>query len=251
VHDHHVHTTYSDGHLPAAMVEAAVAAGLDGVGLADHCTVSDRQSRRRYRRRMGFNLDATRERRRAAIEALRVDYGDEIEIHDAVEVDYHPADEAAIRAFLDDAEFDYALGSVHEIDGVNVHRDHFGTLDRAERRAAVETYVDGLVALVESDLFDVVAHADVFERNPALRGHATTADYERVADAVAGRDVAVELNAGRVDREYGDLHPAPAFRAVLADAGATFVPGTDAHDPAELRARVPVLRDALDDPGRT
>jgi histidinol-phosphatase (PHP family) len=244
VFDHHVHTTYSDGFLPEAMVEAAVEAGLDGVGLADHCTVSERASARRYRRRLGFNLDVTHERRRATIADLREEF--EIEIADAVEMDYHPDDEAAIREFLDATAFDYALGSVHEVDGTNVHRDHFAGLSAPDRRAAVETYFDRLVALVDSGLFDVVAHVDVFERNPALRGLATTADYERVADALAGREVVVEVNAGRVDQEYGRLHPAPAFRAVLADAGVTFVPSTDAHGPAELTARVPELRAAVD-----
>jgi histidinol-phosphatase (PHP family) len=244
VYDWHVHTSYSDGARLPSMVAAAAEAGLDGVGLTDHCTVTDRASRRADRDRRGFNLDATHERRRAAIERRRETAS--IAVFDGVEMDYHPADEAAIREFLDGADFDYAIGSVHEVDGHNVHGEAFADRSERERRAAVETYVDHLVALVESELFDVVGHADVFERNPALRGHAEPADYERIADAVAEHRPLVELNAGRIDREYGRFHPAEPLRAVLAREGVGFVPSTDAHSPADLRARVPALREAFE-----
>ena len=243
VYDWHVHTSYSDGSRLPSMVAAAAEAGLDGVGLTDHCTVTDRGSRRADRNRLSFNLDATYERRRGVIERQRE--ASPVAVFDGVEMDYHPADEAVIREFLDGAGFDYAIGSVHEVDGHNVHGDHFADLPERERREAVETYVDHLVALVESDLFDVVGHADVFERNPALRGHATPADHERIADAVAEHRPLVELNAGRIDREYGQFHPAEPLRATLAREGVGFVPSTDAHSPDDLRERLPALRDAF------
>lgn len=44
----------------------------------------------------------------------------DIEIYDAVEIDYDPRDEAEISGFLEEAEFDYSVGSVHEVAGTNV-----------------------------------------------------------------------------------------------------------------------------------
>jgi histidinol-phosphatase (PHP family) len=243
VYDYHVHSNYSDGRFLGRMVRAAVDAGLEGVGFADHCNVSEREHPRRYRRRFGFNLDLTHERRREAIREYESEH--DVRVFDAVEVDYHPADEDAIAAFLDEAGFEYAVGSVHEVREANVHRECFADLDEAEQRAAVDEYFDRLVALVESGLFDIVAHPDIVERNPALRGYATEDHYRAVAAALADSDAVPEMNAGRVDREYGKFHPNPAFLSVLAEYDVPVTLGSDAHSPDALRERTPLLGERL------
>jgi histidinol-phosphatase (PHP family) len=248
MYDYHTHSTYSDGSLLATMLDAAEAAGLDGVGIADHCSVSDRAAARREKVRKGFNLDVTYERRREAIESFRAER--DLEIYDAVEVDYHPADEARIEGFLADAGFDYAVGSVHYVDGINVHdRPSIESRSEAERREFVAGYFDRLVSLVESGLFDVAAHLDLVERNPHVRGFADAEQYEAVASALAAHDVVPELNAGRIDREYGEFHPAPAFLEVLAEYDVPVTVGSDAHTPAALRERQAPLRAALEEWG--
>ncbi|MEF8850799.1 MAG: PHP domain-containing protein [Haloarculaceae archaeon] len=245
MYDYHVHSNYSDGEFMGRMVRAAADAGLDGVGFADHCNVSEREHPRRYRNRFGFNLDVTYERRRAGIREYAADH--DLRVFDAVEMDYHPADEDEISAFLAEADFEYAVGSVHEIREANVHWDYFADLDERERRGAVEEYFEHLVALVESGLFDIVAHPDIVERNPALRGYATEDHYRAVAEALADSATVPEINAGRVDREYGEFHPNPAFLAVLAEYDVRVTLGSDAHSPGALHERVPRLRDRLAD----
>jgi histidinol-phosphatase (PHP family) len=247
VYDYHVHSNYSDGVFMGRMVRAAADAGLDGIGFADHCNVSERGHLQRYKRRFGFNLDLTYERRREAITEYAAEH--DLRIFDAVEVDYHPADEDAIRSFLAEADFEYAVGSVHEIQEANVHWDYFADLNETEQQEAVDEYFEHLVALVESGLFDVVAHPDIIERNPALRGYATEDHYRTVAAALADAepDVVPEINAGRIDREYGQFHPSPTFLSVLAEYDVSVTLGSDAHSPEELRERVPRLRERATD----
>lgn len=247
-HDHHLHSTYSDGRFLWQMLPAAAEAGLDAVGVADHCMVSEREPVRAARRSMGFNLDRTHDRRRRAIDRLNDEY--DLRVIDAVEMDYHPDDEAAIREFLADAGFAYAVGSVHALDGHNVHFERpFEEYDDAERRDAVRRFFDREVALIESGLFDVAAHLDLVERNRLLRGHARRADYERVADALADSGTVPELNAGRVLDEYGGFHPAPAFVGILADRGIEFVLSTDAHTPEVIAPRVEALEERVEEAG--
>jgi len=151
VYDYHVHTNYSDGAFLSRMVDAATDAGLDGVGITDHCNVSPDPAAERFKRTFGFNLDLTYERRREAIERLRADPDVGIDVFDAVEMDYDPDHEAAIADFLAEAGFDYAIGSVHELDGANVHtRSHFADKPASERRALVDRYFEKLVALIDS-----------------------------------------------------------------------------------------------------
>ncbi|MFC6824449.1 PHP domain-containing protein [Halopelagius fulvigenes] len=242
MYDYHVHSNYSDGDFLPSMLRAAEAAGLAGVGIADHCTVVPDEEMRRFRDVYGFTLDQTYPRRRRAIETLRDRY--EIEVYDAAEMDYEPSAEGEIRAFLDEAEFDYTVGSVHALDGTNVHHEeHFAEMPEADRRDAVERYFEKVVALAESELFEVAAHVDLVERNAALRGLATEEQYERVARAFAGSRTVPEINAGRVLDDYGEFHPTPALFSALRREGVEFVVGTDAHAPDELVARADVLRE--------
>ncbi|WP_247006451.1 PHP domain-containing protein [Halorientalis litorea] len=244
-YDYHVHSTYSDGRFLFQMVRAAAEAGLSGVGITDHCSVADDADLREQKHLLGFNLDQTYERRREAIERLREDVS--IDIYDGVEMDYHPDDEDAIASFLDEAGFQYAIGSVHHLDGVNIHVEpYFRQQSASEREATVARYFDRLVSLVESELFDVAAHVDLIERNPALRGHATETQYRRVAEAFTRSRTVPELNAGRVLDEYGEFHPSPDFRDVLAEYGVSFTVGTDSHKPGEIGERVAHVEQYLD-----
>jgi histidinol-phosphatase (PHP family) len=239
--DYHVHSNYSDGRFLWSMARAAAEAGFDAVGFADHCTVSGRDPMRRVRARMGFNLDRTYERRREGIDSL--DERFDLSIYDAVEMDYDPRDEAEIETFLASAGFDYALGSVHYLDGVNVHFEgHFAAKSDGERRALVDRYVDKLVALVESELFEIAAHPDLLERNPVFRGLLSREQYVRIAEAFAASRTVPEINAGRVLDDYGDFHPTAAFLNVLLDHGVDVTLGTDSHAPEELEPRAAELR---------
>ena len=237
VYDYHVHSNYSDGEFLRRMVEAAEDAGLDGVGIADHCNVFDGEDARRQRRALGFNLDITHERRREAIADAREDAA--VEVFDAVEMDYHPDHEDAVAAFLDDADFDYAVGSVHDLDGVNVHYEsHFADYSEETRRELVDRYFEKLVALADAELFEIAAHPDLVERNRHLRGLATDDHYERVADAFARSRTVPEINAGRLLGDYGEFHPAPAFLDTLADRGVDVTVGTDSHEPDAIAPRI-------------
>jgi histidinol-phosphatase (PHP family) len=239
--DYHVHSNYSDGRFLWSMVPAAAEAGFDAVGFADHCTVSGRDSMRRVRARMGFNLDRTYERRREAIASIADRF--DLAVYDAVEMDYDPRDEAEIETFLADAGFDYSIGSVHYLDGVNVHfQGPFAAKSDGERRALVDRYVDKLVALVESELFEIAAHPDLLERNPVFRGLLSPEHYVRIAEAFAASRTVPEINAGRVLDDYGDFHPTAEFLDVLLDHDVDVTLGTDSHAPEELEPRAGELQ---------
>ncbi|MFC7199071.1 histidinol-phosphatase HisJ family protein [Halospeciosus flavus] len=246
--DFHVHSNYSDGRPLPFMLAAAEEAGLDEVGFADHCNVSPAFEARLTKKEFGFNLDVTYERRRDAIEAFRERLG--LTIHDAVEMDYDPDDEAAIAEFLDEANFDYAIGSVHHLDGTSIFdREHFAAKTEPECRDLVDRYYENVVALVDSGLFDVLGHVDGIERTPELRGYTTDDHRAMVADALVERDTRPEINGGRVLRDYGELHPEPSFLAALDERGVEFVPGTDSHRPDDLTDAVPALAEGFDDAG--
>ena len=244
--DYHTHSNYSDGYFIPGMVRAAEAAGLDGIGFADHCNVTAEGEARRRLDGLGFALDETYPRRRQGIEWARTET--DLAVYDAVEMDYVPGCEADIASFLDEAAFDYAVGSVHSVDGADVQwSENFVGLDDEGRRAVVDGYYDNLAALAESELFEIAAHADLVERTPELRGYSTADHYERVADAFAASDTVPEINAGRVLDDYGEFHPAPDLLDTLLDRGVEFVVGSDSHQPEEIGRRIDALERRFDE----
>lgn len=130
--DCHVHSNYSDGRLLSQMIEAGAAAGLDRIGIADHCNVIEDGKLARFRNLVGHNLDRTYDRRRDAIVRLRQE--SEIRIYDAVEMDFHPTAVADIDRFLQDAAFEYSIGSVHFLDGENIHIESYFRQQSREHR---------------------------------------------------------------------------------------------------------------------
>ena len=239
--DVHAHTTFSDGSTLSAMIDAAETAGLDALGLTDHCIVTEDN----FGRRATFDLVETYEQRREVVDAAREETS--LTLYDAAEVSYVASEADAIREFLSTADFAYTIGSVHFADQYDYTADvQYAEMDAETRRSAVERYYDAVVGLVDSELFDVLGHLDLPERLPPLRGVSTAEDYERVAAALADSRTVPEINAGRVTRSLNRVHPNPEMLASFHNHGVEFVLGTDSHTPAELTTRVPALEAAVD-----
>ena len=239
--DVHSHTTFSDGSNLSEMIRAAETAGLDALGLTDHCIVTHDS----FGRRAKYDLVETYEQRRDAVEAARKETT--LTLYDAAEVSYVESEATAIREFLSTAGFEYTIGSVHFAEQYDYTTDvQYVKADAETRRAAIKRYYDAVVTLVESELFDVLGHLDLPERLPTLRGFSSPEDYERVAVALADSQTVPELNAGRVNRSLNRLHPNPEMLDSFRAHGVEFVLGTDSHTPDELTARVPALEAAVD-----
>jgi len=222
------------------MIRAADEAGLDAVGITDHCAVPGREPGRDDRAVFGFNLDLTYPRRRRGIDRLRDRFG--LEVYDAVEMNYDPRDEDAIREFLGEAGFEYAIGSVHRVPAGDVQSaGDFEGLAGPELDAVVEQYFDRLTELIDSELFDVAAHPDLIERTEPLRGRATRGQYRRVAAAFERSRTLPEINAGRALREESVVHPSGRFLEALLERDVEFVLGSDSHRPGEIEPRAEFL----------
>jgi hypothetical protein len=108
---------------------------------------------------------------------------------------------------------------------------------------------DDLLALIDSELFEIAAHPDLVERNTALRGLLTVDHYHEIASAFADSRTVPELNAGRFHDDYGAFHPAEDFVDVLLDRGVDFTVGSDAHTPERVRKNTASLSEAFAERG--
>ena len=228
--DLHMHTVFSDGkNTPEEMVEAAIALGMDAVGISDHaytpgdecCMPPDR--RKEYRREL---------------RRLREKYAGAIDVRCGLERDL----------FSDDFEpCDYAIGSVHFLrmrDGHPVVVDW----DTERLRADVETYFHGdwyglaeeyfaaVSRVVEVTRCDIIGHFDLLTRNNERHALFDTNHpryiraWQAAADALLKTGAAFEINTGAIARGYRTApYPAPDIAAYLKERGAVMLLSSDAH----------------------
>lgn len=237
--DLHTHTTYSDGWEIESLVESASEVGLDGIGLTDHCPVVSDPFGRRDR----YDFCETYPKRRQIIE--EINNSTAISVFDGAEVNYDPRSHETISTFLEEAEFSYTIGSIHYVDDFYIAHPSLSSASAGKKREAVDRYIEWQQRLISSECFDIVAHLDLPQRSPSLRGIIEEADYRILAEALSNSKTIPELNAGRIDDQHGEYHPPIEMIEVFTDYGIEFVYGSDSHSPTDLEARYSETQERL------
>lgn len=223
------------------MIRKAEKLGLKGIGFTDHCNVSSRKPEIERKKIQGFNLDKTYERRTDAIKQLRKEH--DIEIYNAVEIDYDPRDESEIKKFQEKANFEYSLGSAHIINGSHIQDTRkTSKMSKKERREMVSNYLEKMEQLVDSELFDVIAHIDVYKRNKHLRKFEPEQEIETLIKAVKEKEAIPEINLGRSTKGMKKIHPTSTFMKKMKKQKIKFITGTDSHTPESLERNIEYYR---------
>ena len=171
-----------------------------------------------------------------------------LEIRCGLEVCYFPGAEEETRAILADFDGDFVTGSVHWIDGWGF--DHPAIKDSWLGRdvdAVYRRYYEIVLALIDTRLFDHLAHPESIECFGHHPGYDLTETYRLVARAAKAAGIKVEYNNGlRVN--YGRDVPGlcPAFLRALLSAGVEILTASDAHRPEDVGRYVAEAREEID-----
>ena len=223
--DFHIHSRVSfDGHDSGeSMARAALAAGLKEICFTDHIdydpfgTIPD----------MAFDTDVyNREYDDLAVPGLVIRRGMKFGLsRDNV---------SQFQADLKRRPFDFVLGSIHFVDGLDVYFEEFWrdkSVFRAERRFLEET-----LACVElHDGFDVLAHLTYISKPPCHPNPRPLpyGEHREIIDEIlrtlAAKGKGLELNTSGLDRCGGFLPTADYFRRFKELGGEIVTIGSDAH----------------------
>lgn len=218
--DYHVHLL---GHVetktppagPGDFIEAARRRGLSEIGFADHDYCLD-----------AFDL--------ASLDRAKADYPS-IRIRRGLEVDFVPGIANWIREKLQGLDLDYAIGSVHTLDG-------WGFDDPAEMagwaRCSVEevyrAYYAAISRAASSRLFDIIGHLDL----PKVLGYRPSGDPAALAQgavrAIRDAGSAVEINTSGIRKLAREMYPSRQILDMCFAAGIPVTLGSDAHVPADV-----------------
>lgn len=146
-----------------------------------------------------------------------------------LEVDFIPGKNEQIQAFLQGYDWDFLIGSVHEVDGLQFERNQ--KWSREEGEALWLRYMALLRAAVGSGYFSLVSHPVRMRTANAYLPPNLDQELERLAAEAVQCDVALEINGYDV-QNYPNLVRRLARACALHKTPVSV--GSDAHNPRQI-----------------
>jgi len=251
--DYHSHTSYSFDSKASvdSMVMQAIELGLEEICFTDHIDFTYPECKIVSPYGIAANIAAIRDAAQRYKGQIRLPVGVEIGLRpDCAKI----ADELVVAH-----NFDFVIGSVHEIDGIDFY--YYPELyENNSKQQAYNRYFEAtLQALQVYENYDVLGHMDYVERYAVTRGHyADTAleykNHKELIDAILriliDRGKGIEINTSGLAYGLNRTHPQSAIVARYAEMGGEIITiGSDAHSPRMIAYGFDVVQDMLESLG--
>ncbi len=152
-----------------------------------------------------------------------------IEVRLGMEVDFIPAKNELIQAFLLNRPWDFLIGSVHEVDGIQF--EYGSTWQRERGEALWHRYFTLLREAIKSGYFSVISHpVRMRVANPHLPSTLDEA-LDRLAAEATRHDIALEINGSDI-LHFPDLVKRLALACKHHETPISV--GSDAHYPPRI-----------------
>ena len=227
--DYHTHTARC-GHAsgrPRDYVEAALARGLGGLGVADHLPLLPDRDPELSMSACELNDYITE------VQELKVRFPDYVLL--GVEADYRPQTIFEVGALLGSLPFDYVIGSVHHLGGWGF--DDPRQMDEYAERDIDDIWIEYFELVgdaAESGLFTILGHLDLVKKFGYRPTRTLAGELDRLVERVARAGVLVEINTAGLHRPVGEAYPTLDILRRLCAAGVAVTFGSDAHRPQEV-----------------
>jgi histidinol-phosphatase (PHP family) len=241
LHDYHLHTHFCR-HATGSLEEYARTAlqrGLSEICFTPHVPLPV------YRpgfwgNRLRMDLDEfpryldELEQARRAVPGLRILSG--------VEADYVEGTEEFMAGFLSSHPFDLVLMSVHFVRKWPGNQWVFDlSADGRPLESIYDDYLEAVRAGIATGLFDCVAHMDLIkqEGRPLIDTHSS--EIGDIIRRCREQGMSAEVNMSGARKSIGEPYPSWAIVRLMVEAGLPLVPGSDAHQPAQVGAGLEAL----------
>lgn len=223
--DYHLHSGVSFDSKESAekIVEAAVAAGLKEICFTDHLDYEEVST--------GIKVWFDTADYNAAYDHLR---SNALKIRKGFEFGMLPNNQETFLADLERRHFDFIIGSVHFVDGIDIFYKEYW--QNKTREAAEIAYFERILDCVRGhDTYDVLGHLTYIGKvinNPDMRA-ITEKEYHELTDEIfrvlISKGKGIEVNTSGKDR-CGAFLPDEAYLRRFKELGGEIVTvGSDAH----------------------
>lgn len=163
---------------------------------------------------------------KALIDEIRgIDYP--VKVNFGLEVCWFEQHEEFIRNMLSDRYFDYVLGSVHWIDNWTFNQRKYQWLGR-DVNSIYKRYYEMSNTLVESGIFDIIAHPDLIRCHSLYPDYDLMQTYLDLCENIKKHNVMLEINTSN---GYGINRD---FMKIAKNSGVVLCTGSDAHRPEDV-----------------
>ena len=153
-----------------------------------------------------------------------------------LECDFIPGYEEHVRNLATAADWDYLIGSVHYVTpGWDI--DNPKHLKRWSEQPVEEVwtaYFNAYTKMVESCLFDFLAHPDLVKKFGYRPEGDLSRFYREMLDVTAEAGVTLEVNTAGLRKDVHEIYPSRAFLAAAHARHIPIVINSDAHTPKEV-----------------
>jgi len=236
--DYHTHS-FRCGHAVGSMreyVEAAIAGGIDEIGLTDHIWLYFEDERSRRNPTFAMPEDEYAAHMEEML-LLRDEFAGRINVRISVEADYIAGREEDLLAILDRYPYDFVLGSVHFLDGWPLDAPEEEYRYRSEPVSEIYLrYYEQLQRAVRLGCFDLLAHLDLpkkFGYRPEID---ITETVEQTLRLIAASGVAVEVSSAGLRKPVAEIYPSPAILRRMNELHIPIALSSDAHAPGDVGA---------------
>jgi histidinol-phosphatase (PHP family) len=159
-----------------------------------------------------------------------------------LEVDYAPHIEGNLRKDLASLDLDYILGAVHCLDhiAISASKEAESYFKRKSLKELCQEYYEVLGKAVESGLFDVIAHLDIYRKHGlAFYGEEILTAHrglvEPVLELMVEKDVGLEINTGLLRKGHKEFSPSLEILNLALKMNVKIIAfGSDAHKVSHL-----------------
>ena len=239
--DTHMHTEFStDSQAPVrSMLDAAIKRGLGAVCVTDHMDLDfpPQDSEESIGEYPPFWFDV--EEYFKVLTPIREEYRDRLDVRIGIEIGLQPHLGDRYREMVRVYPFDYVIGSVHLIRGMD---PYYGKLfaGRPDAEAYREAFVETLQCLEGVRDFDALGHLDYVVRYG--KHQAEEYSYRKFADEIdavlkklISMGKGLEMNTGGLKYGLGFCNPHPDVMKRYRELGGEIVTiGADAHRPEHV-----------------
>ena len=165
-----------------------------------------------------------------------------LEVRLGVEVDYYPGVIDNLPERFHDTEFDFIMGSAHLVDhlAISVKEEAHEFFSKHNLEQMGNIYFSLLMDCVESGLFDILGHLDLYRRfgEEFYGGEIRSLWSAHVSDLAKGMkrfNVGFEVNTSSLRKGMDEPMPESSLVAALRKEGIeTVTVGSDAHRPGDV-----------------
>lgn len=236
ISDCHVHTDCSrDGNDPAMMMcERAAGLGLYALTLTDHCECN-----------VYTEEEYDKSIRQSFFEAKKAKavFRGRLHVYAGVELGQPMQNLAAAEDALNACNFDFVLGSVHNIREMDDF--FFLEYDKVDVNEILNKYFDEMLEMIEWGKFDSLAHLTyplryiVGEHNIPVDFELFSEKVETILKALIKREKALEVNTSGYRQKLGEPLPPLSVLKRFFELGGKYVTlGSDSHRWADVGAGI-------------